>query len=49
MKKNFVESKCYPEDISKDIRKKADVRKSCRNFKMVEEHLRYREKKRGDM
>ena len=31
---NFVRSKCYPEDISKDKEKKATFRKSCKNFKI---------------
>ena len=29
---NFVTSKCYSEDISKDKGKKANFRKSCKNF-----------------
>ena len=29
---SFVRSKCYPEDISKDKGKKANFRKSCKNF-----------------
>ena len=32
---NFVTSKCYPEDVSKDKGKKANFRKSCKNFKTV--------------
>ena len=29
---NSVRSKCYPEDLSKDIGKKTNFRKSCKNF-----------------
>ena len=32
---NVVRSKCHPEDISNDKGKKANYRKSCRNFKIV--------------
>ena len=32
---NFVRSKCYPEDRSKDEGKKANFRKSYKNFKIV--------------
>ena len=38
---NFVRSKCYPEEISKDGRKKVSFRKSCKNFKIVDGHLTY--------
>ena len=34
-----------PEDMSKDKRKKANFSKSCTNFKMVDGHLTYIEKK----
>ena len=40
---NFVRSKCYPENISKNNGKKANCRKSCQNFKIIEKL------KRGDM
>ena len=43
---NFVRSKCYPEDISKDKGKKANFRKSCKNFKIVDGRLTYKEKRR---
>ena len=36
---NFVRSKCYPEDISKDKGKKANFTKSCKNFKIADGHL----------
>ena len=45
--KNFVRSKCYPEDISKDKEKKANFRKSCKNFKIVHgRHLTYKGKRK---
>ena len=31
--KNFVRSKCYAEDMSKDKGGNANFRKSCKNFK----------------
>ena len=43
---NFVRSKYYPEDISKDEGKKASFRKTCTNFKIVDGHLPYKGKKR---
>ena len=33
---NFVRSKYYPEDISKDKGKRANFRKSWKNFKIVD-------------
>ena len=33
-------------DISKDEEKRANFRKSCMNFKIVDEHLAYKEKRR---
>ena len=41
---NFIGSKSYPEDISKDKRKKANFRKSCKNFKIVDGHLIFKGK-----
>ena len=41
---NFARSKYYPEDISKDKGKRANFRKFCKNFKIVEWHLTYKEK-----
>ena len=35
---NYVRSKCYPEDISKDKLKKANFRKSWKNFKIGHGH-----------
>ena len=43
---NSVRSKCYLEDISKDKGKKANFRKSCKNFKIVDGHLTYNRKRR---
>ena len=43
---NFVRNKCYPEDISKDEGKKANFRKSCKNFKIIDGHLTYKGKRR---
>ena len=43
---NFVKSKYCPENISKDKEKRANFRKSCRNFKIVDGHLSYKEKRR---
>ena len=43
---NFVRSKCYPEDISKDKGKKANFRKSCKNFKIVDGYLTYKGRRR---
>ena len=45
---NFIRSKCYPEDISKDKRRRANFRKSCKNFKIVDGHLIYKGKKSDD-
>ena len=45
--KNFVRSKRYPEDIWKDKGKKANFRKSCKNFKFVDEHLTYKGRIKG--
>ena len=36
---NFARSKYYPEDISKDKGKRANFRKFCKNFRIVEWHL----------
>ena len=36
---NFVRSKYYPDDILKERKKKANFRKSCKNFKIVDGHL----------
>ena len=33
---NFVRSKCYPENRSTNKGKKANLRKSCQNFKIIE-------------
>ena len=44
--KNFVRSKCYPGDISKDKGKKANFRKSFKNFKIADGHLGYKRKRR---
>ena len=44
---NFARSKYYPEDISKDKGKRANFRKFCKNFKIVEWHLTYKEKTGG--
>ena len=41
---SFVRSKHYPEDISKDKDKKANFRKSWKNFKIVDRHLTYKVK-----
>ena len=41
---NFVRSKCYPANILKDKGKKANSRKSCKNFKIVDRHLTYKGK-----
>lgn len=35
---NYVRGKCYPEDISKDKLKKANFRKSWKNFKIGHGH-----------
>ena len=35
---NFLRSKCYPEDMSKDKGKKANFRKSFKNFNIVDEY-----------
>ena len=44
---NFVRSKYYPGDISEDKGKKAEFRKSCKNFKIVHgHHLTYKGKRR---
>ena len=44
---NFVRNKCYPEDISKNEGKKANFRKFCKNFKIVDwHHVTYKGKKR---
>ena len=42
---NFARSKYHPEDISKDKGKRANFRKFCKNFKIVEWHLTYKEKR----
>ena len=36
---NFVRSKYYPEDMSKDKGKKANSRKSYKNSKIIDGHL----------
>ena len=43
---NFVRSKYYSEDISKDEGKRAHFRKFCKNFKIVDGHLIYKGKRR---
>ena len=43
---NFVKSKCYPEDISKGKGKRANVRKSCKNFKIFDGYVTYKGKER---
>lgn len=43
---SFLRSKSYPQEISKDKGKKANFRKSCKNFKIVDGHLSYKEKRR---
>ena len=45
-RQKFVRSKCYPEVISKDKRKKTNFRESCKNYKMVDGHLTYEGKRR---
>ena len=47
--KIFVRAKCDLEVISKDKGKKADIRESCKNFKMVDRHLTYKGKRRVAM
>ena len=42
---NFVGSKWYPKDMSKDKGKKANFRKSCKNFKIVDGYLTYKGKR----
>ena len=42
---NSVRRKCYPEDILKKG-KKANFRKSCETFKIVDGHLTYKGKRR---
>ena len=44
--KNFVRSKSYPEDISKNKGKKANFGKSSKNFKIIDGHLTYKGKRR---
>ena len=34
---NFVKSKCYPENVSKDKERKANFRKSCKSFLTLDE------------
>ena len=41
---NFVRSEYYSEDISIGKRKRGNFRKSCKNFKIVDEHLTYKGK-----
>ena len=41
----FVMIKCYSEDIPKDKAKKSNVRKSLKNFKVVDWHLKYKEER----
>ena len=43
---NFVISKCYSEDISKDKGKEVNFRKTFKNFKIVDGNLRYKVKRR---
>ena len=43
---NIIRSKCYHEDISKDKGKKANFIKSYKNFKIVEGHVIFKEKRR---
>ena len=40
---NFVRSKCYPENLLKNKGKKTDFGKSCKNFKIGDGHLTYKE------
>ena len=42
---NFVRSKYYPEDVSKDLGKWANFRKSCKNFTIVDGYLTYKGKR----
>ena len=42
----IVRSNYYPEDISKDKGKKANLRKSCKNFKIIDQHLTSSRRKR---
>ena len=44
--KNFVRSKSYPEDISKNKGKKANFGNSSKNFKIIDGHLTYKGKRR---
>ena len=37
---NFVISKCYPDHVLKDKGKKANFRKTSKNFKIVDGNLR---------
>ena len=43
--KNFVRSKCYPEDISNGERKKTDFRKYSKNYNIIDGDLTYSGKK----
>ena len=38
---NFVISKCYPDHVLKDKGKKANFRKTSKNFKIVDGNLRW--------
>ena len=42
-----IRSKCYPEDISKDKGKKANFRKSSKDFKTGDGYLTYKGKRRA--
>ena len=42
---NYIRNKTYPEKI-KDKRQKANFRKSCKYFSIVDGHLTYKEKRR---
>ena len=42
---NFVRIKCHPEDKPKDKRKKANFRKLCKYFEIVDSHLTFKRMK----
>ena len=42
---NSVRSKCYPEDVSNDKGRKANFRKSCKNFQIFHDQT-YKEQTR---
>ena len=44
--KSCIRSKCYSKNISKDKWKKANFRKFCKNFKIVDGHPAYKGKRK---